>query len=60
MTKHKKDGVFIFKDKRGEWRVRVIVSGRITYSSSEGYRNKKDMIDAAVNSASMLIEKFGK
>ena len=58
MTKHKKDGVFPFKDKRGEWRLRVIVSGRVTYSSTEGYKNKKDMLNAAKESAKRILEYF--
>lgn len=33
------------KDKAGEWRWHYVsASGRITYASSEGYKNKKDCL----------------
>lgn len=48
-----------YKDKRGENRIRHIAdNGKITYSSSEGYKNKQDMRDAAINAAIELLEHF--
>ena len=55
----KKNGIEIFKDNSDEWRMRVTVSGRITYSSTEGYKNKKDLISTAVNHSRMILEEFG-
>lgn len=48
-----------YKDKRGEWRVRVKASnGRIIYASTEGYHNRKDAINAARSAAEEIIQHY--
>ena len=50
-----------YKDKRGEWRIRIRSSnGRIIYASTEGYHNRKDAIHAAKLAAEEIIEEYGK
>lgn len=50
-----------YKDKRGEWRIRIRASnGRIIYASTEGYHNKQDAINAAKLAAEEIIEEYGK
>ena len=46
------------KDKTGENRLEVISKGRTTYKSTEGYKNKQDMIDAAVYSSVAILNKY--
>lgn len=59
MTKKTKtDGVFEFVDRAGEHRIRIISKGRITYSSTEGYKNRADMRKAAINSAKMILKHY--
>lgn len=48
-----------YKDKRGEWRVRVKANnGRIIYASTEGYKNRKDAIHAARSAAEEIIQHY--
>lgn len=52
-----------FKDKAGKHRVRVVNTvgkDNITYSSTQGYANKQDMIDAIISSCKSLLEKYDK
>jgi hypothetical protein len=46
------------KDKLGDHRLEVISKGRLTYKSTEGYRNKQDMIDAAVQHSIAILKKY--
>jgi len=51
--------VELFKDKKGHHRVRVTASnGRIIYSSTEGYHNRKDAISAAVTASEAILLNF--
>lgn len=50
--------VIEYKDNNGENRLKVESKGRITNASTEGYKNKQDMIDAAVNSSVAILAKY--
>jgi len=50
--------VIEFKDARGDHRMRVISKGKITDSTTEGYKNKQDMIDAKVNASIAILKKY--
>jgi len=47
-----------FKDAKGENRIKVTFKGRITYSSTEGYHNKQDMVDAAIHHSKAILKKY--
>lgn len=54
----KKPGVTFYKDKRGEWRWRVVAgNGRILAVSSESYKNKLDCI-AGVELTTFALTKW--
>lgn len=55
-----KNKVEIFKDKAGDQRIRVTAAenGKILYSSTEGYKNKKDMVKSALRSSHAIILEF--
>lgn len=46
------------KDGNGDNIIKIVSGGNITYRSTEGYKNKKDMRTAAVNSAVAILEKY--
>jgi len=46
------------KDAKGENRLKVTSKGRITYLSTEGYKNKQDMINAAVHHSKAILKKY--
>ena len=48
-----------YKDKRGEWRIRIRASnGRIIYASTEGYKNRIDAINAAKLAAVEILKHY--
>jgi uncharacterized protein YegP (UPF0339 family) len=48
-----------YKDKRGDNRIRHTAdNGKVTYASSEGYKNKSDMRESAINAAIGLLEHY--
>ena len=52
------EGLSEVKDSRGDNQIRIVRSGRITYKSTEGYKNKKDMRNAVVNDAIVILEEY--
>ena len=50
--------VIEFKDASGDHRMKVVSKGRITDSTTEGYKNKQDMIDAKVNASIAILKKY--
>lgn len=55
-----KNGLEEYKDAAGENRIRVRSQGRITIASTEGYKNKKGMRQAAINGAITVLEHYQK
>ncbi len=47
-----------FKRQNGDNDLKVKSKGRITIGMTEGYRNKQDMIDAAVYGAVAILKKY--
>mgnify|MGYP006200907935 CR=1 FL=1 len=53
--------VIEYKDRLGEYRVKVkAVNGNKTYASTEGYKNKKDAKDTAINASLDILETFAR
>lgn len=56
MKKKLKPGLGYFKDRRGEWRWRVVQpNGRITGVSSESYKNRLDCVAGQRATRAVLI-----
>jgi uncharacterized protein YegP (UPF0339 family) len=50
-----------YKDRSGQNRITHRAdNGRVTYASSEGYKNVKDMRDTAINSSLELLTHYRK
>ena len=48
-----------YKDAKGENRMKITAAnGNLYYSSTEGYKNKKDMREAAKNAALDILENY--
>lgn len=48
-----------YKDRNGKNRIRHTAdNGNVTYASSQGYHNKTDMRDAAINAAIDLLDHY--
>jgi uncharacterized protein YegP (UPF0339 family) len=59
IMKNRKPKVKEYKDERGENRLQVVAqNGNIINASSEGYKNKTDMREAAITSAIAILEKY--
>jgi len=50
--------VIEFKDASGDHRMKVVSKGRITDSTTEGYKNKQEMIYAKVNASIAILKKY--